>query len=90
MKLDIAPRAANLRYAIRDIVVAAKQYQKRTGEKPLYLNIGDPIKYDWKTPQFMVDALCKAAQDGWNGYSPSEDEEQRAYPARRKQLRKPR
>ncbi len=74
MKLNITPRAANLQYAIRDIVVAAKQYEKRTGEKPLYLNIGDPIAYDWKTPQFMVDALCKAGQDGWNGYSPSEGE----------------
>jgi len=74
MKLDITPRAANLKYAIRDIVTIARQYEKQTGEKPLYLNIGDPIAYDWKTPQFMVDALCKAAQDGWNGYSPSEGE----------------
>ncbi len=75
MKLNITPRAANLRYAIRDIVVAARNYKKRTGEEPLYLNIGDPIKYDWRTPQYMVDAMCKAAQDGWNGYSPSEGEE---------------
>lgn len=74
MKLDITPRAANLQYAIRDIVTIARQYEKQTGEKPLYLNIGDPIAYDWKTPQFMIDALCKAAQDGWNGYSPSEGE----------------
>ena len=75
MKLGITPRAANLQYAIRDIVVAARNYQKRTGEKPLYLNIGDPIKYDWRTPQYMIDAICKAAKDGWNGYSPSEGEE---------------
>ncbi len=75
MRLNITPRAANLKYAIRDIVVAAKKYQKRTGEKPLYLNIGDPIAYDWRTPQYMVDAMCKAAQDGWHGYSPSEGEE---------------
>jgi len=75
MRLNITPRAANLQYAIRDIVVAAKKYQKRTGEKPLYLNIGDPIKYDWRTPKYMVDAMCKAAQDGWHGYSPSEGEE---------------
>jgi alanine-synthesizing transaminase len=74
MKLDITPRATNLQYAIRDIVAIARQYEKQTGEKPLYLNIGDPIAYDWKTPQFMTDALCKAAQDGWNGYSPSEGE----------------
>jgi alanine-synthesizing transaminase len=74
MKLNITPRAANLQYAIRDIVTIARQYEKQTGEKPLYLNIGDPIAYDWKTPQFMVEALCKAAKDGWNGYSPSEGE----------------
>jgi alanine-synthesizing transaminase len=74
MKLNLTPRAANLQYAIRDIVTIARQYEKQTGEKPLYLNIGDPIAYDWKTPQFMVDALCKAAKDGWNGYSPSEGE----------------
>jgi alanine-synthesizing transaminase len=74
MKLNITPRATNLQYAIRDIVTIARQYEKQTGEKPLYLNIGDPIAYDWKTPQFMIDALCKAAHDGWNGYSPSEGE----------------
>ncbi|MHA2379916.1 MAG: aminotransferase class I/II-fold pyridoxal phosphate-dependent enzyme [Candidatus Thorarchaeota archaeon] len=72
MKLDIVPRAANLKYAIRDIVVAARQYESEKGEKPLYLNIGDPIKYDWKTPDFMVEAMCNAAREGVNGYAPSE------------------
>ncbi|NHI90287.1 MAG: aminotransferase class I/II-fold pyridoxal phosphate-dependent enzyme [Candidatus Thorarchaeota archaeon] len=87
MRLNITPRAANLQYAIRDIVVAAKQYEKRTGEKPLYLNIGDPIKYDWKTPQYMVDAICKAANEGWNGYSPSEGEEKLRLAAAEKEKR---
>lgn len=87
MKLDITPRAANLQYAIRDIVVAAKQYEKKKGEKPLYLNIGDPIKYDWKTPQYMVDAICKAAKDGWNGYSPSDGEEKLRVAAAEKEKR---
>ncbi len=87
MKLNITPRAANLQYAIRDIVVLARQYEKRTGERPLYLNIGDPIAYDWKTPQFMVDALCKAAQDGWNGYSPSEGESELRQAAAEKEKR---
>ncbi|MFQ5833531.1 MAG: aminotransferase class I/II-fold pyridoxal phosphate-dependent enzyme, partial [Candidatus Thorarchaeota archaeon] len=72
MKLDITSRASNLRYAIRDIVVAAREYEKQKGERPLYLNIGDPIKYDWKTPDFMVEAMCEAAKDGVNGYAPSE------------------
>ncbi|MBD3407462.1 MAG: aminotransferase class I/II-fold pyridoxal phosphate-dependent enzyme [Candidatus Lokiarchaeota archaeon] len=72
MKLPITSRAADLRYAIRDIVVAAKRYQREKGESPLYLNIGDPNKYDWSTPDFMISALCEAAQQGINGYSPSE------------------
>jgi aspartate/methionine/tyrosine aminotransferase len=72
MKLRITPRAANLEYAIRDIVVAAKKYEKQKGEKPLYLNIGDPNVYDWRTPDFMIEAMCKAARDQNNWYSPSE------------------
>ena len=72
MRMAITDRSANLRYAIRDIVVAAKKYEKDKGETPLYLNIGDPIKYDWQTPEFMVEALCEATKKGVNGYSPSE------------------
>ncbi len=75
MRLRITERAAGLEYAIRDIVVAAKRYQKEKGKTPLYLNIGDPIAYDWRTPDFMVDALCKAARDGASWYSPSEGTE---------------
>jgi aspartate/methionine/tyrosine aminotransferase len=72
LKLNITSRAANLKYAIRDVVVAAKQYEKDSGESTLYLNIGDPIKYDWETPEFMVDAMCQATREGVNGYTPSE------------------
>ncbi len=72
MNLAITDRAANLRYAIRDIVVAAKRYEKAKGQTALYLNIGDPIKYDWKTPEFMIDAFYEALRDGNNGYAPSE------------------
>lgn len=72
MNLNIAARAANLRYAIRDIVVAAKTYERKTGQTPLYLNIGDPIKYDWQTPDFMIDAMCEGTRRGLNGYAPSE------------------
>ncbi len=72
MNLAITDRAANLRYAIRDIVVAARRYEKAKRQTALYLNIGDPIKYDWKTPEFMIDAFYKALRDGTNGYAPSE------------------
>jgi len=87
MKLAITPRAANLTYAIRDIVVAARQYEKEKGEKPLYLNIGDPIKYDWKTPDYMIEALCKATREGANGYSPSDGEAELRFAAAEKEKR---
>jgi len=70
--MRITARASNLTYAIRDIVVAAKKYERQKGEKPLYLNIGDPNVYDWRTPDFMVEAMCKAARDQSNWYAPSE------------------
>ena len=87
MNLAITDRAANLRYAIRDIVVAAKRYEKAKGQTALYLNIGDPIKYDWKTPEFMIDAFYKALQDGTNGYAPSEGLDELKHAAAEKEKR---
>ncbi len=87
MKLDITSRAADLRYAIRDIVVAAKEYEKKTGKKALYLNIGDPLKYDWETPRFMIDALHEASSKGRNGYAPSEGEDELRNAAAEKEKR---
>ncbi len=71
MNVSIAPRASDLKYAIRDIVVAAERYEREKGERPLFLNIGDPLKYDWKTPEPMVRAFCDALTQGVNGYAPS-------------------
>ncbi len=68
-------------------MVAAREYEKQKGEKPLYLNIGDPIKYDWKTPDFMVEAMCEAAKDGVNGYAPSEGLEELKNAAAEKEKR---
>ncbi|MCK4279234.1 MAG: aminotransferase class I/II-fold pyridoxal phosphate-dependent enzyme [Candidatus Thorarchaeota archaeon] len=87
MNLAITDRAANLRYAIRDIVVAAKRYEKTKGQTALYLNIGDPIKYDWKTPEFMISAFYKALQDGNNGYAPSEGLDELRHAAAEKEKR---
>ncbi len=87
MNLAITDRASNLRYAIRDIVVAAKRYEKANGQTPLYLNIGDPIKYDWKTPEFMIDAFYKALRDGTNGYAPSEGLDELKHAAAEKEKR---
>lgn len=45
-----ADRTNYVTYAIRDIVVKAKQLEA-SGRKILYLNIGDPPVYDFETPK---------------------------------------
>jgi len=64
-------RSQGISYAIREVVIPAQELEKQ-GHKILHLNIGDPNKYDFDTPQHMKDALYQAAQDGHNGYTPSE------------------
>lgn len=44
-----ADRTKNVTYAIRDIVLKAKQLEAK-GKQILYLNIGDPPVYDFETP----------------------------------------
>jgi alanine-synthesizing transaminase len=66
----ITDRTRTIQYAIRDVVVAAKKLEA-TGRQITYLNIGDPLVYDFQTPSFMVDAFCEAARKGLNGYSAS-------------------
>ena len=65
-----ASRMANVRYAIRDLAVLADEVAKQ-GHKILYLNIGDPCKYDFATPLHMIEAVNKAMRDGYNGYAES-------------------
>jgi aspartate/methionine/tyrosine aminotransferase len=52
-------------------MVKAEELRK-TGKKILYLNIGDPVKYDFDTPPHIKQALVKATESGRNYYSPSE------------------
>jgi alanine-synthesizing transaminase len=66
----IHERVRNLKYAIRDIAAEAIKLEKQ-GMKMLYLNIGDPIKYDFETPEYMRIAAKKAIDEGYNGYGPS-------------------
>jgi alanine-synthesizing transaminase len=67
MKIGHALRTNNIEYAIRDVVVIAKKY-----ENVLYLNIGDPNKFDFTTPQHMIDAVSIAMGKNYNGYAPAE------------------
>jgi len=61
---------ANVRYAIRDLAVVADEVA-REGHKILYLNIGDPCKFDFPTPPHMIEAVHKAMRDGHNSYGES-------------------
>ncbi len=65
-----AKRVENVKYAIRDIVTIANEV-KATGKKMIYLNIGDPNLFGFRTPQHMLDAVTDAMNWNKNGYSPS-------------------
>ena len=65
-----ARRLENVRYAIRDMAVLAEQLT-REGKTILSLNIGDPLKFDFRTPPHLIAAVEKAMRDGMNGYAPS-------------------
>jgi alanine-synthesizing transaminase len=64
-------RVRTIEYAIRDIMVHARQVEK-TGKKIYYLNIGDPNAFDFDTPPHIKQALIDAVKGGANAYSPSE------------------
>jgi alanine-synthesizing transaminase len=69
-QIAAAQRLANVRYAIRDMAVAADQLV-RQGKKILYLNVGDPNIFGFEPPVHMIDAVHKAMRDNKNGYAPS-------------------
>ena len=71
MKVKVTARSKAIEYAIRDVIVNAGPITK-TGKKIFYLNIGDPVAFDFPTPQHIEQALIDAVQAGENNYSPSE------------------
>ncbi|MBC7129194.1 MAG: aminotransferase class I/II-fold pyridoxal phosphate-dependent enzyme [Thermoplasmatales archaeon] len=73
--ISVSDRVKNISYAIREVVVYARQLEKK-GIKVLNMNIGDPIAYDFDTPQHIKDALYKASMNKYNGYAPSEGYEE--------------
>ncbi len=60
-----------MEYAIRDIILHAREYQKK-GKKIIYLNIGDPVAFDFKTPLHIKNALIDALMDDYDYYTDSE------------------
>lgn len=71
--VKIASRVQGMSYAIRDIAVIGDELARK-GKKIYYLNIGDPVNpdvSDFKTPDYIIDALAKAAKKGYNMYGNS-------------------
>ncbi len=71
VKVKVTARAKAVEYAIRDVVVNAGLLATM-GKKIFYLNIGDPVAFDFPTPPHIRQALIEAVQSGENYYSPSE------------------
>jgi len=65
-----ARRTRHIKYAVRDIVLLADQ-AKNAGLDMMYLNIGDPNIFDFRTPDHIVNAVYEAMKANRNSYSPS-------------------
>ena len=70
-KLKPAEDLEYIHYAIRDLVPIAEKLE-RSGRDIIYLNIGDPLKYDFKTPEHIIEAAYKAMLENRNYYSLSQ------------------
>ena len=68
--IKAAERTHRVEYAIRDILNIAEQ-AKAAGKQLLYLNIGDPMIFDFKTPPHMIEACYQALLDNHTGYANS-------------------
>jgi alanine-synthesizing transaminase len=69
--IKAAQRTDGVRYAIRDVVMAARTHAA-AGMEMLYLNIGDPIQFDFETPPHLLEAISASMAAGDTGYCPSE------------------
>lgn len=67
----ISPKVAGVEYAIRDIVLAAKETE-RMGVRVDYLNVGDPVQYGFQPPSNVIEEYVSAVRRGDNYYAPSE------------------
>jgi len=69
--ITAAKRNDGVRYAIRDVVMKAREHAA-SGMEMLYLNIGDPIQFDFHTPSHILEAITRSMMAGDTGYCPSE------------------
>ncbi len=71
MKLKQTERVQTLEYAIRDVSAEARKLVAQ-GKELIWLNIGDPNKFDFATPPNIVEAFIKAASTNKSFYSESQ------------------
>lgn len=69
--MKVSDRTNGVEYAIRDIILHARRYESAGGQV-IYMNIGDPVKYDFKTPEHIKSAFINAVKDNKNYYAESE------------------
>lgn len=69
--MRVSERISRVEYAIRDIMLQAREFQK-TGKELMYLNIGDPVAFDFKTPIHIKKALSDALAHDNDYYTDSE------------------
>lgn len=70
-KIAAAHRTQDIEYAIRDISVLANEVA-RQGMTMRFLNIGDPMAFDFRTPPHIVEAIHRGMLEGDTGYAPTE------------------
>jgi len=63
----VTQRVKGMSYAIRDVAAVANEI-KKTGKIVYQLNIGDPVIFDFKTPDYISQALADATFAGQNFY----------------------
>jgi len=63
----VSQRLKEIEYAIREIAAVANEVAK-SGKNIFHLNIGDPVIYDFKTPEYISQAAADATFKGKNYY----------------------
>ena len=72
MRIRFSGVLDRVEYAIRELAPLARRLEA-SGRRILYLNIGDPLKYDFETPRHIIDAFYRASMvHGSNYYSESQ------------------
>ncbi|MFQ3293540.1 MAG: alanine-synthesizing transaminase [Natrialbaceae archaeon] len=75
MTLSGTDRALGIEYAIRDVIAPARELEA-DGVDVTRLNIGDPVKFDFDTPEHMTAGFKQALDEGRNAYGASEGVEE--------------